>query len=149
MTGTVSAPHARSGGSSGGEQGPVATSQVVTAVTSPAGSPASTRWRPGATRHAWASSSQNAKPRGGGATRRTSDAPGSSIALANPFSSRTGLRLERPVLAMGRRFTVEGFLWALYGHHCYHFGQIDLLMRQQDVTPPEFIQLPELERVIA
>jgi uncharacterized damage-inducible protein DinB len=50
---------------------------------------------------------------------------------------------------MGRRFTVEGFLWALYGHHCYHFGHVDLLMRQQDVTPPEFIQLPELERVIA
>lgn len=57
--------------------------------------------------------------------------------------------LERPVLAMGRRFTIQGFLWALYGHHCYHFGHIDLLMRQQDVAPPEFIELPERQRVIA
>lgn len=49
----------------------------------------------------------------------------------------------------GRRFTVMGFLWAMYGHHSYHFGQIDLLLRQQGHMPPEFLEYPERTRVIA
>lgn len=57
--------------------------------------------------------------------------------------------LRRSFSFVGRRFTVAGFLWAAYGHHCYHLGQIDLLMRQQNVMPPEFLELPEQQRVIA
>lgn len=50
---------------------------------------------------------------------------------------------------IGRRYTVQGFLWAIYAHHSYHFGQIDLLLRQQSFLPPEFLELPELGRLIA
>jgi len=50
---------------------------------------------------------------------------------------------------IGRRYTVQGFLWAIYAHHSYHFGQIDLLLRQQSYLPPEFLELPEVDRLIA
>lgn len=50
---------------------------------------------------------------------------------------------------IGRKYTVQGFLWAMYAHHCYHFGQVDLLLRQQSYLPPEFLELPELDRLIA
>ncbi|MBA5638684.1 DinB family protein [Duganella sp. LX20W] len=50
---------------------------------------------------------------------------------------------------IGRRYTVQGFLWAIYAHHSYHYGQIDLLLRQQSYLPPEFLELPELGRLIA
>lgn len=50
---------------------------------------------------------------------------------------------------IGRTYTVQGFLWAVYAHHCYHFGQIDLLLRQQGHMPPEFLELPEQGRLIA
>lgn len=32
-------------------------------------------------------------------------------------------------------FTVMGFLWAISNHHTYHLGQIDLLLRQNNITP--------------
>lgn len=48
----------------------------------------------------------------------------------------------------GRRYTAIGFLWSLLGHHAYHLGQIDLLMRQQGVEPPEYMDWPETEKVL-
>lgn len=50
---------------------------------------------------------------------------------------------------IGRKFTVQGYLWAIYAHHSYHFGQIDLLLRQQSHLPPEFLELPQRDRLIA
>lgn len=50
---------------------------------------------------------------------------------------------------IGRHYTVQGFLWAMHAHHSYHFGQVDLLLRQQGHLPPEFLELPERERLIA
>lgn len=50
---------------------------------------------------------------------------------------------------IGRTFTVQGFLWAIYAHHSYHFGQIDLLLRQQSYLPPEFLELPNRDHLIA
>lgn len=50
---------------------------------------------------------------------------------------------------IGRQYTVQGFLWVIYGHHSYHFGQVDLLLRQQSFMPPEFLELAERNRVIA
>lgn len=49
---------------------------------------------------------------------------------------------------IGRCYTVQGFLWVMYAHHSYHFGQIDLLLRQQGYLPPEFLELPELNALI-
>jgi len=58
-------------------------------------------------------------------------------------------RLATELVFAGRRFTVMGFLWAVYGHHAYHFGQIDLLLRQQGHMPPEFLEYAEMANVIA
>lgn len=58
-------------------------------------------------------------------------------------------QLETRFSFIGRRYTVHGFLWAIYAHHCYHFGQIDLLLRQQSHLPPEFLELPERNALIA
>lgn len=57
--------------------------------------------------------------------------------------------LDRTFSFVGRRYTVRGFLWAIYGHHCYHLGQVDQLMRQQNVSPPEFLEFNERVAVIA
>lgn len=49
---------------------------------------------------------------------------------------------------IGRKYTVQGFLWAMYAHHSYHFGQADLLLRQQSHLPPEFLELPDRDHLI-
>lgn len=56
--------------------------------------------------------------------------------------------LVKEVTFVGRRYTVQGFLWAIYGHHCYHFGQADLLLRQQGFLPGEFLEYAQTGRVI-
>ncbi len=48
----------------------------------------------------------------------------------------------------GRRYTGMGLLWSILGHHAYHLGQMDLLMRQQDVEAPEYMEWREKERVL-
>lgn len=56
--------------------------------------------------------------------------------------------LAKELTFVGRRYTVQGFLWAIYGHHCYHFGQADLLLRQQGFLPGEFLEYARTEQVI-
>lgn len=34
-------------------------------------------------------------------------------------------------------WTVMGFLWAMYGHHAFHLGNIDLYVRQANLTAPD------------
>ncbi|HJV02738.1 MAG TPA: DinB family protein [Burkholderiaceae bacterium] len=58
-------------------------------------------------------------------------------------------QLQTEFTFIGRRYTVQGFLWAVHAHHSYHYGQIDLLLRQQSCLPPEFLELPSLGRLIA
>lgn len=57
--------------------------------------------------------------------------------------------LGREVAFTGRRYSVQGLLWAIYSHHAYHLGQIDLLMRQLGTVAPEYMEWPEMEGVIA
>ena len=47
-----------------------------------------------------------------------------------------------------RSYSVAGFLWTIHAHHAYHLGQIDLILRQMDVYPPEFMQWQETKRVL-
>jgi len=35
-------------------------------------------------------------------------------------------------------WTVMGFLWAIYGHHNYHFGHIDMFWRLSGAPGPEY-----------
>lgn len=44
-------------------------------------------------------------------------------------------QLEKKIKWSGNTFTVMGFLWAIFTHHTYHLGQIDLLLRQHEIYP--------------
>ena len=57
--------------------------------------------------------------------------------------------LEKKFTFVGLRFTVMGFLWAIHGHHGFHLGQIDLLLRQVGRSPPEYMEWHERRAVIA
>src|SRR3546814_9067610 len=45
-----------------------------------------------------------------------------SLEAVRGYSEET---LAKPFVFVGRHFTVGGFLWAVYGHHCYHVGQVE------------------------
>ena len=55
----------------------------------------------------------------------------------------TPVVLEKEIFFTGRRYTGIGFLWSVLGHHAYHLGQIDLLMRQQGIVAPEYMEWPK------
>ena len=56
--------------------------------------------------------------------------------------------LKNELTFVDRRYTGMGFLWAMLGHHAYHLGQIDLVMRQQGTEAPEFMEWPETARIV-
>ncbi|MEQ8696888.1 MAG: DinB family protein [Bauldia litoralis] len=51
----------------------------------------------------------------------------------------TAADLDKPICFPGDRstWTAMGFLWAMYGHHAFHLGNIDLYVRQGDVPAPD------------
>jgi uncharacterized damage-inducible protein DinB len=56
--------------------------------------------------------------------------------------------LDKQLSFAGRQYTVLGFLWTILGHHSFHLGQIDLLLRQQSIMPPEYMEWAETTRVL-
>lgn len=56
--------------------------------------------------------------------------------------------LTKTLQFAGRGYTVMGFLWTIHSHHAFHLGQIDLLLRQQNIEPPEYMEWPESAQVI-
>lgn len=48
--------------------------------------------------------------------------------------------LERIVEFNHHKYSKMGFLWTMLTHQTYHLGQIDLLMRQQNIVAPEFME---------
>lgn len=46
-------------------------------------------------------------------------------------------------------YTKIGFLWTMLTHQTYHLGQIDLLMRQQNIVAPEFMETYGNRKTIA
>lgn len=62
--------------------------------------------------------------------------------------SLSAVDLEKQVYFAERQYTVMGFLWTVLGHHSFHLGQIDLLLRQQNIAPPEYMEWREIEGVI-
>ncbi|HAT40316.1 MAG TPA: DinB family protein [Rheinheimera sp.] len=68
--------------------------------------------------------------------------------ISDAINALPDAQLQVEFRFIGRLYTVQGFLWAMYAHHAYHFGQIDLLLRQQGYLPPEFLELPELHALI-
>lgn len=56
--------------------------------------------------------------------------------------------LNKMVPFVGRTYTVMGFLWITFGHHSYHLGQIDMLMRQNGINPAEYMEWPNISTLI-
>lgn len=92
-----------------------------------------------------------------GSTRLEGVAPGAELVaayrqwLAHNLQAVAALSpadLAKTLTFVGRRYTVQGFLWAIYGHHCYHFGQADLLLRQQGFLPAGFLEYAQTEAII-
>ncbi|MEC7277635.1 MAG: DinB family protein [Bdellovibrionota bacterium] len=40
---------------------------------------------------------------------------------------------------VGKKYTVMGYLWLMFSHNAFHLGQVDLLMRQQELLATEFM----------
>ncbi|MHB1677029.1 MAG: DinB family protein [Sulfuriferula sp.] len=60
----------------------------------------------------------------------------------------TPVVLGKEIVFTGRRYTGIGFLWSILGHHAYHLGQIDLLMRQLGHIAPEYMEWPDTGRLL-
>ncbi|MBC8084512.1 MAG: DinB family protein [Hymenobacter sp.] len=63
--------------------------------------------------------------------------------------SLTAADLTKRIVFVGRQYTVMGFLWTVLGHHGFHLGQLDLLLRQQGIEAPEYMEWAEQTAVIA
>lgn len=50
-------------------------------------------------------------------------------------------RLDEEITFRGTTYSKSGFLWMLIIHNVYHYGQIELLMRQRDVLVPEALRM--------
>ncbi|MFZ1805633.1 MAG: DinB family protein [Cyclobacteriaceae bacterium] len=57
--------------------------------------------------------------------------------------------LEKEFTFAGRHYSGMGILWAMFGHHAYHLGQLDLIMRQSNLIAPEYMEWSEAGKVVA
>lgn len=57
--------------------------------------------------------------------------------------------INKKVKFIDREYTVMGFLWIVFGHHSYHLGQVDMLIRQQGIYPVEYMEWPKIDNIIA
>ncbi len=53
--------------------------------------------------------------------------------------------MAKTVLFSGRTWSVQGFLWALYGHRNYHIGNIDTYCRLAGAPAPDYFQFNPVE----
>ena len=51
--------------------------------------------------------------------------------------------LKKVLCFAERHYRVETLLWQILGHHSYHMGQVDILMRQLGFEPPEYMEWPQ------
>lgn len=56
--------------------------------------------------------------------------------------------LQRIETIISETYTVMGFLWITFGHHSYHLGQVDMLMRQNGIYPAEYMEWPNTSTLI-
>lgn len=47
---------------------------------------------------------------------------------------------REPIVFRSKEYEKRAFLWVLLVHHSYHLGQIDLMLRQQNVLSPEHLR---------
>jgi uncharacterized damage-inducible protein DinB len=54
-------------------------------------------------------------------------------------------RMATTVWFSKRKWTVQGFLWAIYGHRNYHIGNIDTFCRLAGAPAPDYFQFDPVE----
>jgi uncharacterized damage-inducible protein DinB len=52
----------------------------------------------------------------------------------------TDATCREPITFRGKTYDKLAFLGVLLVHHAYHLGQIDLMLRQQDILCPEHLR---------
>jgi len=65
-----------------------------------------------------------------------------NLAILETFSAT---RLGLDIHFSGREWTVQGFLWAMYGHRNYHLGNIDTYCRLAGAPAPDYFQFNPVE----
>ena len=53
--------------------------------------------------------------------------------------------LRKEIVFADRRWSVMGFLWAMYSHRAFHFGNIDIYLRQSGLVAPDYFRFPALQ----
>ncbi|MBN4059556.1 DinB family protein [Acidimicrobium ferrooxidans] len=53
--------------------------------------------------------------------------------------------MTKTVWFSDRKWTVQGFLWAIYGHRNYHIGNIDTYCRLAGAPAPDYFQFDPIE----
>ncbi|MFV2039288.1 MAG: hypothetical protein ACC660_03505 [Acidimicrobiales bacterium] len=53
--------------------------------------------------------------------------------------------MARSLLFSDRKWSVQGFLWAIYGHRNYHIGNIDTYCRLAGAPAPDYFQFDPVE----
>lgn len=73
----------------------------------------------------------------------------SAYARCRPLLEKlTEIELNKRVSFVDRHYTVMALLWTVLGHHNFYRGQVDLVMRQENIQPPEYMEWPEVARVL-
>lgn len=57
----------------------------------------------------------------------------------------TESQLGKKVIHTERTYSAMGFLWAMYAHHAYHLGNIDIYLRLSGETAPDFFRFHRRE----
>jgi len=67
---------------------------------------------------------------------------GENMAIIGQFDAD---RMAMTIWFSGRKWTVQGFLWAMYGHRNYHIGNIDTYCRLAGSQAPDYFQFNPIE----
>lgn len=65
-----------------------------------------------------------------------------NLAIIRGYSEE---ELAKTVWFSKRKWTVMGFLWAIYGHRNYHLGNIDIFWRMAGADAPDYFQFHPVE----
>jgi uncharacterized damage-inducible protein DinB len=57
----------------------------------------------------------------------------------------TDADLQKGIVFSERRWSVMGFLWAMYSHRAFHLGNIDIYLRQSGIVAPDYFRFPAFE----
>jgi uncharacterized damage-inducible protein DinB len=92
-----------------------------------------------------------ATPKNPGLEREIAEGDFRAAALALHRAHMAALRaysdddLRKEIVFSERRWSVMGFLWAMYSHRAFHLGNIDIYLRQSGIVAPDYFRFPSFE----